>query len=261
MNYSLAPKSAVIVTPTPLVARDAEADADADLAKGLLEDVGLVAGGVHPGLHDGVGRAELAGAPGEVLAQRPARGALGVAGAEDAVDERVAVAAGVVEVALGDHRHGVSERALRSFAFSLSGGRSRFARIWLCRQRIAARTASRFSATGSTPVFWHVIAADLTGVRSSPSAIVAMSACAGAAANIRPAATAATGTNRRSMYRHGDDLHVDRMCRAASSATRVPIRGTFPSAARLAHGAPWLCAPPSRTVCPCREARTSCCPQ
>src|SRR3954470_24945923 len=29
---------------------------------------------------------------------------------------------------------------------------------------------------------------------------------------------------------------------------------TNPSVARLAHGAPWLCAPSSRTVCPYREA-------
>ena len=35
-----------------------------------------------------------------------------------------------------------------------------------------------------------------------------------------------------------------------SSSTRRAIRGTIPSAARLAQRAPWLCAPPSRTVCP-----------
>src|SRR3954449_9358713 len=45
--------------------------------------------------------------------------------------------------------------ALRSLTFSLSSGRSFCARIWLCRQRIAARTRSTFSAVGSTSVFWH----------------------------------------------------------------------------------------------------------
>ena len=59
-----------------------------------------------------VGGAEVAGAPGEVLAERPAVVALGVAGAEDAVDERVAVRAGVVEVALADHRRGVADGGL-----------------------------------------------------------------------------------------------------------------------------------------------------
>src|SRR3954453_22308976 len=41
-----------------VVARDAEADADADLAVGLLEDVGLVAGRVHPGVHHALRRAQ-----------------------------------------------------------------------------------------------------------------------------------------------------------------------------------------------------------
>src|SRR3954469_19470361 len=49
-----------------LVARHAEADADADLAVSLLDDVGLVAGRVHPGVHDALRGAEVAGAPGEV---------------------------------------------------------------------------------------------------------------------------------------------------------------------------------------------------
>ena len=46
---------------------------------------------------------------------------------------------------------------MRSFAFSRSVGRPFSARIWLCRQRIASRTSSRFSAAGSSVVFWHVI--------------------------------------------------------------------------------------------------------
>ena len=39
----------------------------------------------------------------------------------------------------------------------------------------------------------------------------------------------------------------------AVPSTRRAVRGTFPSVARLARRAPWLCAPSSRTVCPYRE--------
>src|SRR4051794_25673532 len=49
--------------------------------------------------------------------------------------------------------------ALRSLALSLSSGRPFWTRIWLCRQRIAARTSSTLSGVGIRSVFWHVIGA------------------------------------------------------------------------------------------------------
>src|ERR1700742_3133835 len=101
--------------------------------------------------------------------------------------------------------------ALRSFALSLSSGRLFCARIWLCRQRIAARTSSRLSAAGSTSVFWQLIVCDVLAfgffafgclaeawaflARLSPSAIFAITglsfflllAAAAGAATSRPA--------------------------------------------------------------------------
>src|SRR5215213_2148503 len=64
--------------------RRADRDADPDLAELAPQDVLPVAGRAHPGALD-LGRGgEAAGAPGDVLAQRPALPAR-IAGAEDAV--------------------------------------------------------------------------------------------------------------------------------------------------------------------------------
>jgi len=51
---------------------------DAELAEDGLEDVGAVAAGAHRGFVDAAGGPELAGAPGEVLAEPPAVVALRV---------------------------------------------------------------------------------------------------------------------------------------------------------------------------------------
>src|SRR4051795_857513 len=75
--------------------------------------------------------------------------------------------------------------ALASFALALSAGRPAWARIWLCRHRIAALISGRLVAVGARSVFAQVTAARalvfvlvlvaLTVVltRLSPRAIVA----------------------------------------------------------------------------------------
>src|SRR5215217_2307859 len=80
----------------------ADRDADPDLAELAPEDVGLVAGRAHPCGLDLPRGGQVAGAPGDVLAQRPAL-ARAVARAEDAVDHVGAVRRRVVEEALRDH--------------------------------------------------------------------------------------------------------------------------------------------------------------
>src|SRR5919199_5458875 len=67
-----------------VVAGDAEPDADADVAIRPLEDVRPVTGRVHPRVHDPGRGGEVAGAPGQVLAERPRLRPLDVAGGEDA---------------------------------------------------------------------------------------------------------------------------------------------------------------------------------
>src|SRR5439155_22813761 len=58
-----------------------EEDPNAEFLDGVVENVGLVSGAVHPGLDQGAGRRE---AEAEVLAHRPERGARAVAQAEGA---------------------------------------------------------------------------------------------------------------------------------------------------------------------------------
>src|SRR3954453_1857462 len=81
--------------------------------------------------------------------------------------------------------------ALASLALAFSVGRPAWARIWLCRQRIAALTSGRLVVVGARSVFAHVTAAralvlvDLTVLaRLSPRAIFATgSLCLGLAAS------------------------------------------------------------------------------
>ena len=93
--------------------RVAGEDAEADLAIGGQKDVGAVAGGAHPGGHDRLRGGELAGAPGEVLADAPGAAAGEVAGGADALCGLRAVAAGVgeVEVLRPCRRRGRARRA------------------------------------------------------------------------------------------------------------------------------------------------------
>src|SRR4051794_37143860 len=83
--------------------RRAEGDADPDLAEAAVEDVGAVAGRVHPGVDDPGGRHGAPGRPGDVLAQRPRAGALEVVGALDALGHRGAGGGDVAEEAPDDH--------------------------------------------------------------------------------------------------------------------------------------------------------------
>src|SRR4051794_14802801 len=77
--------------------RRAEREAQAKLAVAALEDVRAVAGRRHPGAHQAGGAGQAAGAPGKVLAQRPAVVALDVARVDDAVDEVLAARRVMVE--------------------------------------------------------------------------------------------------------------------------------------------------------------------
>src|ERR671910_2514390 len=92
--------------------RHAEDHADAHLAERALEDVGAVAGRVHPGGEGAARRAVRAGAPGQVLAQHPAVVLADVLGAQDAVDHRDAVGRRVLEERVLDHVARVTERGL-----------------------------------------------------------------------------------------------------------------------------------------------------
>src|SRR5215208_4590304 len=82
--------------------RVAGGDPDPDLAELAPQDVRPVARRLHPGTLDLGRRGEAAGAPGDVLAQRPAVPA-GVAGAEDAIRHVRAAARVMVEVVARDH--------------------------------------------------------------------------------------------------------------------------------------------------------------
>ena len=174
--------------------------------------------------------------------------------------------------------------ALRSFAFSLSSGRS-FCDADLVVQaedrgadqleRSRASAARRCSGTGRR---LRGLRLRLLGRgvglldRLSPSAIFAITglafflllASAAGAATSRPAEMAATGRIRVMNVRAGTAAtSVSIACVGSvcdSDRPDAPFRGTFPSVARLAQRAPWLCAPSSRTVCPYREVRTCCCP-
>src|SRR5918998_5356027 len=84
-----------------------QSDADADLAELAPEDVGLVAWRPHPGPVDLGGRAEVARAPGDVLAQRPALAAR-VARAQDAIRHAAAIRRVVGEEAGTDHVLGMA---------------------------------------------------------------------------------------------------------------------------------------------------------
>src|SRR3954451_15555251 len=151
--------------------------------------------------------------------------------------------------------------ALRSLALSLSNGRPAWERIWLCRQRIAARTSSRFCGVGITSVFWHgtaaAVALTLTGFFLAPRATWALifvsllwAAPAVGAAISRPAAIAAAVKSLECTAA----TSLSRVCRVGGGSRRPDVPcGTNPSVARLAQGAPWLCAPSSRTVCLYRE--------
>src|SRR5687767_11126408 len=87
----------------------ADGDPDPDLAELAPQDVRLVAGRLHPRLLDLGGGGEAAGAPRDVLAQRPALVAR-VAGAQDPVRHVLAGARLVREVAARDHVAGVALR-------------------------------------------------------------------------------------------------------------------------------------------------------
>ena len=105
-------------------ARVAGDDAEADLAIRGHEDVGAVAGRVHPGGHDRARGGELAGAPGEVLADPPGAAVGQVAGGADALGGLGAVAALVGEVAVGDHVVAVAEGGLLQLAVDLQRGQT-----------------------------------------------------------------------------------------------------------------------------------------
>ncbi len=105
-------------------ARVAGDDAEADLAIRGHEDVGAVAGRVHPGGHDRLRAGELAGAPGEVLADAPGAAVRQVAGGADALGGLGAVAALVGEVAVGDHVVAVAEGGLLQLAVDLQRGQA-----------------------------------------------------------------------------------------------------------------------------------------
>ena len=222
--------------------------------------------------------AEVAGAPGEVLAERPGVVALGVAGAEDAVHERVAARAGVVEVALVDHVVGVAERrpcAASRCRLQRAAGPSRRG------SGCAGRGSRRGPARGSRPpaaesVFWHVIAAALALVflaadsraltgRLSPSAIVALTvlffflpASAAGAATSRPAAMAATGRIRVKRFLAGTAAtSMDRWCRVDWrfwSTRRAVQHESFGSPA--SSESPVALRPALADGLPFREART-----
>ena len=105
-------------------ARVAGDDAEADLAIRGHEDVGAVAGRVHPGGHDRLRAGELAGAPGEVLADPPGAAVRQVAGGADALGGLGAVAALVGEVAVGDHVVAVAEGGALQLAVDLQRGQA-----------------------------------------------------------------------------------------------------------------------------------------
>src|SRR3954469_14380769 len=67
--------------------RRAAGDAEADLVEAAVEDVGAVAGAVHPAVDDVRRRGVVPAPPGDVLAERVAARALEVAGGLDAADE------------------------------------------------------------------------------------------------------------------------------------------------------------------------------
>src|SRR3954454_6142966 len=156
--------------------------------------------------------------------------------------------------------------AFCSLPLLLSEGRPAWTRIWLCRQRIAARISSMFSAVGMTSVFVQVgtcaTFAFLLAVLALPAgfleprATVALTvvsfflvlASAGEAMR-KPAATTATA-----IFLIGTARAPSRVGSVGGSVDPTRRPGTIPSVARLALGAPWLCAPPSRMVCPYREA-------
>src|SRR3954451_3152635 len=84
-------------------ARRAGGEADADLAEGPVEDVRAVPGRAHPGAHDLPRRGVAAGAPREVLAQRPAVYAAQVARVADPLLHRRPAGRDVGEEALAHH--------------------------------------------------------------------------------------------------------------------------------------------------------------
>src|SRR4051812_21709767 len=75
----------------PVRARHADDDADADLAVRAAQDVLAMTLGVHPRVDGAARRGVRAGAPGEVLAERPALIAADVARTQDAVHHRHAL--------------------------------------------------------------------------------------------------------------------------------------------------------------------------
>src|SRR6185312_9292728 len=86
---------------------------DPDCPEGAGEDVGAVAGAVHPGAADRARRPQRARAPGDVLADVPAASAAQVAGAADAVDEAPPAERVVREEVPRGHRAGMSARRSR----------------------------------------------------------------------------------------------------------------------------------------------------
>src|SRR3954466_3120436 len=96
--------------------RRAADDADADLAVPAVEDVAAVPRGVHPGAHDPCRRRRPAGAPGEVLAQRPGAHAAQIAGALHAGHHRRTGRRDVGEEALADHQPRVARGDLAEHA-------------------------------------------------------------------------------------------------------------------------------------------------
>src|SRR5262245_27392003 len=169
--------------------------------------------------------------------------------------------------------------ALRSFAFSLSAGRPSWARTWLCRQRIAARTRSRFWADGTMSVFWQAttwlilafldlavcLAAALAFAgRLSPRAMVAMTLlslerllCLPAASAVgeairRLAATAAAGRMRVRLLSTSQSVGSNG---GSASTRRAREHESFGSPAGSV--SPVALRPALADGLPFREARTS----
>src|SRR3954471_516523 len=104
--------------------------------------------------------------------------------------------------------------AFASLVLAFSAGRPAWARIWLCRQRIAALISDRLSPVGARFVFAHVTAARAfvlpaltVFTRLSPRAIVAtgsfflgFAASAAGVASSRPAEIAAAGRRRVKIF-------------------------------------------------------------
>ena len=218
----------------------------------------------------------------------PAFAVGGVAGGDDALVERAALGRVVLEVAAGDHVVGVpgggdGQRAL----LGASVTRPFCARIWLCRQTSAARISSRLAGVGGqvgvgarggsgrggglrraalrrSSAAARFLAALLRCLASAflPSSRASCRASwrRGRSSRSGPWSSRRRGSRRRrwpgsrragtTRTAHGQAQQPPTSGRMRLSLDPTCLCGTNPSVARLAHGAPWLCAPPSRMVCP-----------